>query len=137
MSLLLGRSDTLPDQAGSLLDAPKQYRTCAQCQSISRNFDQTFLVNADPVGKQAELHVMDDRVSPEFIPAAIGDVGLSGLRFLLWAPAEKISGDKLRAVRTHDGYEHVSIGVVHDVSPSILTERVADLTIDAPVFPGY
>ena len=26
---------------------------------------------------------MDDRVSPEFVPAAVGHVGLSGLRLLL------------------------------------------------------
>jgi hypothetical protein len=35
---------------------------------------------------------MDDRVSPEFILAAIGDVGASGLHFLLRSPPEKISG---------------------------------------------
>ena len=74
---------------------------------------------------------------PQVITAAIGDVGLLGLRFFLWRPAQKISAGELQAVRTHDSYEHVSVGVVHDVSRSILTERVADLTIfDAPVFPG-
>src|SRR3712207_5069405 len=101
------------------------------------DFDQTFLLNTDPVGKQAELHMMDDSVSPEFILAAIGDVSLSGLRSLLRAPAQEISGGKLQAVRTHDSYEHVTIGAVHDVSHGILTERVADLTIETPVFPGY
>src|SRR3712207_3221655 len=80
---------------------------------------------------------MDDRASPEFIPAAIGDVGTSGLRSLLWAPAQKISSSKLHTSRTHDRYTHVSIGVVHDVPHGVLTERVADLTIDGPVFPGY
>src|SRR5215203_3917470 len=81
---------------------------------------------------------MDDCASVEFIPPAIGDVGLLGVRFLLCGPAEKILGGDLQAVRTHDSYEHVSVLVVHDVSHSILTERVADLTIDeAPVFPRY
>jgi hypothetical protein len=37
--LLRERSDTLPDQVGSLLLAPKQYRTRAQCQSIPLKFD--------------------------------------------------------------------------------------------------
>ena len=50
-SLLLLRSDTLPDQVGSLLDAPKQYRSCAQRQPVSPKIDQAFLVTADPVGK--------------------------------------------------------------------------------------
>ena len=120
------------------MHAPKQYRTRTQCQLIPPKFDQTFLANTDPVGKQAEFHVMDDCVSPEFVSAAIGHVGASGLRFLLCAPPEKISGGKLHAVRTRDSYEHVSILVVHDVSHGILTERVADLlTIDAPGFPRY
>src|SRR4028119_1561726 len=123
---------------GNLLCTPKQYRTCAQRQSIPPKFDQTFLLNTNPVGKQAELHVMDDCVSPELILAAIGDVGFLGLHFLFWRPAQKILGSKLQAVRAHDGYEHVSFLVVHDVSHGILTKRVADLTIDeAPVFPGY
>ena len=78
----------------SLLDAPKQYRTRAQCQPIPRNFNQTFLVNTDPVGKQAELHVMDDCLSLEFIPATIGHVGARGLRFLLCAPTEKIISER-------------------------------------------
>ena len=80
---------------------------------------------------------MDDRVSMEFIPTAIGDVGAGGVRFLLHAPAEKISGGELRALRAHDSYEHVSIGVVDDVSHSILTEGVADVAVGVPVFPGY
>jgi hypothetical protein len=81
--------------------------------------------------------MVDYCVSPPVIPPAIGDVGLLGLRFFLWRSAEKISGGKLQAVRTHDSYEHVAILIIGDVSHSILTERVADLTIDAPVFPGY
>ena len=120
------------------MDAPKQNRRCAQCQAITLKVDQTLLVNTNPVGKQAELPMMDDFVSVEVIPPAIGDVGLLGLRFFLWRPAEKIVDAKLQAVRTHDCYEYVSVLVVHDVSCSILTERVADLTIDeAPVFPRY
>jgi hypothetical protein len=82
------------------------------------------LVYTDPVGKQAEVHVMDDCLSTEVVPAAIRDVGTSGVRFLLYAPAEQISGGKLRAVSTHDSYEHVPIAVVDDVSDSILTERM-------------
>ena len=81
--------------------------------------------------------MMDDCVSPKLIPAALGDVGASGVCFLLYAPAEKISSGKRCTVRAHDSYEHVSILVVDDVSHSILTERVADLTIEAPVFLGY
>ena len=50
-SLLLRRSDTLPDQVCSTLHTSEQYRTCAQCHSIPPNFDQTFLLNADPVRK--------------------------------------------------------------------------------------
>src|ERR671933_1566519 len=80
---------------------------------------------------------MDDCVSLELVLAAIGHVGFSGLRFLLCASPEKVSGGKLHAVRTRDSHEHVSILVVYDVSHSILTEWVADLTIDAPGFPGY
>jgi hypothetical protein len=97
----------LPDQVRSTLHTSEQYRTCAQRHSIPPNFNQTFLVNADPVGKQAEVHVMDDCLSMEVVPAAIRDVGTSGVRFLLYAPAEQSSGGKLRAVSTHDSYEHV------------------------------
>jgi len=80
---------------------------------------------------------MDDRVSPEFVPAAVGHVGLSGLRLLLCAAPEKISGGKLRATRTRDSYGHVPMLVVHDVSDGVPTKRIADrLTIDTPVLPG-
>src|SRR3712207_3385041 len=131
-------SDPLPDQVGGLLDAPEQYRARAQRQSIPPKFDQAFLLSTDPVGEQAELYMVDYRAFPQVITAAIGDVGLLGLRFFLWRPAQKISAGELRAVRTHDSYGHVSVLVVHDVSRSILTERVANLTVfDAPVFPGY
>src|SRR3712207_5241803 len=130
-------SDTLPDQVGSLLLALDQYRVRAQRQSASPKVDQTFLVSTHPVGEQAELYMVDYRAFPQVIPAAIGDVGLLGSRFFLWRPTEKISAGELRAVRTHDSYGHVSVLVVHDVSFSILAERVADLTVfDAPVFPG-
>ena len=95
---ILARSETFPDQVGTLLDAPKQYRMGAQCQSVSPEFDQTLLVNTDPVGKQAELHVMDYRVSPQLVGSAIGDVGLLGLRFLLGGPAQKVLSGKLQAV---------------------------------------
>src|SRR3712207_3000290 len=80
---------------------------------------------------------MDDRLSIEFVPAAIGDVGAGGVRFLLYAPAEKIFGSKLRALRAHNSYEHVPVGGVHDVSCSILTEGVADVAGGVPIFPGY
>jgi hypothetical protein len=36
---------------GTLVDAPEQYLRCAQCQSIAPELYQTFLLNADPVGK--------------------------------------------------------------------------------------
>src|SRR5215208_5677999 len=81
---------------------------------------------------------MGNRVSVEFIPTTIGHVSVSGLHFLLCTTPEKVSGGELLAVRARDSYEHVSVLVIHDVSRSILTERVADLlTIDAPVFPRY
>ena len=80
---------------------------------------------------------MDDCVSIEFVPAAIGDVGAGGVRFLLHAPAEKIPGGKLRALRAHDSYEHVPVRVVHDVSCSIFAEGVADVAGGVPIFPGY
>jgi hypothetical protein len=81
---------------------------------------------------------MDDCLSVELIPPTIGDVGFFGLGLFLFGPAQKIVGGKPQSVRTHDGYEHVSVLVVYDVPGGILTEWVADLTIDeTPVFPGY
>jgi hypothetical protein len=130
-------SDTLPDEVATLLDAPQQHRARTHGQSIPRNFDQAFLVDTDPVGKQAELHVMDDRVSVELVPAAIGHVGLGGVRLLFCTRPEKISSSELLAVMTHHGYEHVSVLAVRDVPNSILTERVGDPAIEAPVLPGY
>jgi hypothetical protein len=122
---------------GSLLLALDQYRVRAQRHSVSTKIDQTFLVSTYPVGKRAELYLVYYFVSLEIILAAIREEGLLGLRFFLWRPAQKISASELQAIRTHDSYEHVSVGVVHDISRSILTERVADLIIfDAPVFPG-
>ena len=44
-------SETLPDQVCGALHTPEQYRTGAQYHSIAPNFDQTFLIEADPVGK--------------------------------------------------------------------------------------
>ena len=80
---------------------------------------------------------MEDCVTPILIPAAIGDVGASGSRPFLCAPAEKISCGELRAVGSHDGHGHVSVPAVHDVSDGILAKRIADFSTDAPVFPGY
>ena len=79
---------------------------------------------------------MNDCLAVELVPTAIGDVGASSVRFLVYAPAEKISGSKLPAVRAHDSHGHVPIGVIHDVSHSILTEWVADVAVGVPVLPG-
>ena len=94
------------------------------------------MVTADPIGEQAHLNMVDYLISQEVIPPAIGDVGLLGLGFLLFGGAEEIVDGEPQAVRSHDGHEDVTILVVHDVAGSILTERVADLTlVDACVFP--
>src|SRR5215204_5699638 len=80
--------------------------------------------------------MVDYHISQEIIPPAIGDVGLLGLGFLLFGGAQKIVGGEGQAVRSHDGHEHVTILVVHDVAGCILTERVTDLAIfEASVFP--
>lgn len=136
MSLLLTLPDSLPDKVGGPLRATEQQRSRAQNQSISRNFDEAFLLDADPVGKQAQLHVMGDGVSTELVATAIGDVGASGLRPFPCAPAEKISCGELRAVGSHDGHGHVSVPAVHDVADGILAKRIADLSTEAPVLPG-
>ena len=57
------------------------------------------MLNTDPVGIQAELHVRKDCVSVEFVLAMIRYVGVSGLRFLFYASPEKISGGDIFAVR--------------------------------------
>jgi hypothetical protein len=36
------------------------------------------LVNADPIGKQAQLHVVDYRIPEEVIAPTIGEVGFLG-----------------------------------------------------------
>jgi hypothetical protein len=74
------RLDALPTQAAAL-------RTrCERC--------------ADPVRKQAEFDVVNDRLSAELVRSAIGDVRFSGVRFLFGRPPEQISGaDLLRLAR--------------------------------------
>ena len=136
-SLLLGRSDALPDQVRSLLLALDQYGVRAQRYSVSPNFDQTFLVNTAPVRKRTDLYMVYYRVSSEVIRATIREESLLGFRLFLWRAAQKISTSEVNAVWTHYSHEHVSVRVVHDVSLGILTERVANLIIiDAPVLPG-
>jgi hypothetical protein len=81
-------SGTLPDEARGLLDPVKPCGTRAQCQSIRCDVDQTFLINAHPVGKQAELDVVNYRLSAEVIRSAIGDVSFSGLHFLFGRPPQ-------------------------------------------------
>src|SRR3712207_4515268 len=54
------RSDALPDQVCTALRAPKQHRSRAQGHQIAPNLHQTLLLDTNPVGKQAELHVVDD-----------------------------------------------------------------------------
>jgi len=55
---------------------------------------------ADPVRKQAEFDVVNDRLSAELVRSAIGDVRFSGVRFLFGRPPEQISGaDLLRLAR--------------------------------------
>ncbi len=80
---------------------------------------------------------MGDRLSFEFVPTAIGDVGFGGSCFLLCAPPKKVTGAELRAVRTRDSHGHVPILVIHDVSGGVPTERVADPALDAFGFPRY
>jgi hypothetical protein len=67
-------SDTLPHELGRLLPAVKEQRSRAQCQPIRVDVHQALLVDTDPVGKQAELHVMDDGVPLEFIPEVARDL---------------------------------------------------------------
>src|SRR5918998_3703960 len=136
MSLLLTLPDGLPDKVGSPLRATEQQRSRAQDQSISRNFDEAFLLDTDPVWEQTQLHVMGDGMPTELVATAIGDVGASGLRPFLCAPAEKISCGELRAVGSHDSHGHVPVMAVYYVADSILAKRIADLSTDAPVLPG-
>ena len=79
----------------SLLNATKQQRSRAQRQSVSPKIDQAFLIAADPIGKQAHLHMVDDRIPKEVVPPAIGDVGLLGLGFPLFGGAQEIVGGEL------------------------------------------
>src|SRR5215212_7290034 len=83
----------------SLLNAPEQQRSRAQGQSLSPEIDQAFLVSADPIGKQAHVHMVDHRISQEVIGPTIGDVGLLGLGFLLFGGAHFLP----------KGYAHVRI----------------------------
>src|SRR5215207_5271811 len=80
---------------------------CAVCWMPLSNSGR--VLNVNPIGKQAQLHVVDYRISQEFIPPAIGDVSLLGLGFLLLGSAQKIVGGEPQAVRSHDGHEHVTI----------------------------
>ena len=128
-------SDALPDEVATALGAFKQHRARAHRQSIPRELDQTLLVDPDPVGEQAELHLVDDRVPAELLAAAIAHVGLGGVHLLLCARPGEISGGELRAVGTHHGHEHVAVSGVGDVPYGILPEPVADPTIEAPVLP--
>src|ERR671911_1108093 len=136
MSLQLTLPDSLPDKVGSPLRATEQQRSRAQDQSISRNFDEAFLLDTDPVWEQTQLHVMDNGMPTELVATAIGDVGASGLRPFLCAPAKKISCGELRAVGSHDGHGHVSVLAVHDVADGILAKRITDLSTETPVLPG-
>ena len=123
---------------GSLFLALHQHGVRTQRQSVFPKLHQTFLINTNPVGKRAELYLVNYSVFAQLVTTAIGEEGLLGLCFFLCGPAEKISTGELQAVRTHDSYEHVSVLVVHDVAGGILTKRVTDSTIFfyAPVFPG-
>src|SRR5215217_5454725 len=88
------------------------------------------------LGKQAHLHMVNYRVSQEVIPPTRGDVRFLGLGFLLFGCAEQIIVGEPQAMRSHDGHEHVTILVVHDVAGGIFTEWVANLSIFyASVFP--
>ena len=88
MSLPFVLYDSLPDQVISLLQFPKQYRSRAEYQPISLNFDEAFLFETDPVGEQAELHMLRNLVSPELVAATISYIGVSGLSSLLCASAK-------------------------------------------------
>jgi hypothetical protein len=47
---------------GGPLPAPEQYRSRAQGQPVAFDFDEAFLLDADPVGEQAQFYPMDDRI---------------------------------------------------------------------------
>lgn len=53
------------------MHAPKQYRSRAQSQSVDLDLDEAFLLHTNPVGKQAEFHEMDDRISPKLSDAEV------------------------------------------------------------------
>jgi hypothetical protein len=83
------------------------------------------LVDADPVGKQAQLHAMDNRVPTQLVAAAIqhaiaGTCVLSRALPPWRSPAENF------ALGPHDGHGHVPVSTVHDVAYGILAEGVAD-----------
>lgn len=80
--------DMLDGSARASKDAPRSdMRSVAYTQAGSEvcsmptdspEFNQMFLVNANPVGEKVELHMMDDRVSPELILAAMANLSGSG-----------------------------------------------------------
>jgi len=128
-------SNALPQQMRRLLPALKQQRARAQGQPISADLYQAFLGEADPVGEQAQFLVVEHGVSTEFIPAAVGNVGLSGPGLFGGASTQEVSSHKRLARRAHDRHEHIAILAVRDISRGILAEWVADLTSERPVFP--
>jgi hypothetical protein len=72
------RVDPLPDQAGHLLLARQQQRAGAEGQPLHGKLDPPLLVAADPVGKQRQLHMMDDAVAMQGVPARMAPLPAAG-----------------------------------------------------------
>lgn len=60
----LARSRSLPDEVRTLLDALEQQRPRPQRQAIACHLEEALLVDAAPVGKEAQVDVMRNRVAP-------------------------------------------------------------------------
>jgi hypothetical protein len=74
-----------------LLFTGHQERAGAEGQPVPGKLDRSFLVAADPVGEQRQLHVMHDSVAMEAIAARVAHKALHGVGLLLGRPAEQVA----------------------------------------------
>ena len=116
------------------LSAAHEHERRAHRQSISVELESPLLPEPDPVGKQADLDVVDDPIVLDLVPATVGHIAFNGGHLLLSRASPDVPGREHGAVPLHEGHGHVPVIAVEEV-PHTLAAPVY-LTILLPRLNG-
>src|SRR5579859_3952429 len=104
-------------------------RLGTEAESISLEFIEALLFSSHPIGKEGHLHVVDDLIVANLIPAAVRLVRLLGGALFLRCRLARILRSEATALRAHKIHCHVSCVRVNEVSDGRASIRIGHSTV--------